>query len=130
MNTEPVRFGPPWQIVSGTMMIAFGLVYPHFVNATSILDYLYRPPTGLLPCPTLSLLIGVGLAVNGLDARGWSLLLSVAGLLYGVIGAFRLGVQIDIVLLIGSLLLAGSSVPQIRRLGSHRAPRTARATHA
>jgi hypothetical protein len=102
---EPISIGPVWAVIAGVAMFAFGWVYPHFLEASSPLEYLYAAPTGLIPCPTLSIIIGLALIVGGLDSRLWSGLLGIAGLFYGAFGAFRLGVTIDFVLLAGSLVL-------------------------
>jgi len=104
---EPISLGPTWAVIAGVIMIAFGWVYPHFVNASSFANYLYAAPTGLIPCPTLSITIGLVLLAGGLDSRTYSLVLAIAGLFYGVFGALRLGVTIDLVLLLGSLALIG-----------------------
>jgi len=97
---------PRWSLSFGVAMVAFGLVYPHFVATDSWLTYLYKAPTGLVPCPTLSLVIGVALVTDGLGSRAWSLVLAAAGILYGVFGVARLGVTLDFGLLVGALALA------------------------
>ena len=52
-------------------------------------------PTGLVPCPTLSIVIGLALIVEGLDSRIWtSVLVGATGVFYGIFGAVRLGVTI------------------------------------
>lgn len=95
----------PW-FGFGAALMLFGWVYPHFVEARSALDYLYEAPLGLVPCPTLSMVIGLTLVLNGLDSRHWSLALSVAGLFYGIFGTVYLGVAIDSVLVLGALSLS------------------------
>lgn len=57
-----------------------------------------------MPCPTLSIVIGLSLVVGGLDSRAWTLLLGISGLFYGLFGVLRLGVTIDLVLFLGALL--------------------------
>ena len=110
---EPVSIGPTWVVVAGVVMFVFGWVYPHFVNGSSFVEYLYATPTGLIPCPTLSITIGLALVLGGLDSRVYSLVLAIAGLFYGVFGAFRLGVTIDLVLLLGSIaLIAAAFLPK------------------
>jgi hypothetical protein len=114
MDDRPVQLGAPWRVAAGLAMLAFGLVYPHFVHADSVLTYLYAAPTGILPCPTLSVIVGFGLALDGLGSRVWSALLAATAASYGAIGAFRLGVSIDLMLLMGAIALASLSlgVPQ------------------
>jgi hypothetical protein len=105
MPDEQIQVGPTWAVAAGMFMFLFGWVYPHFLDTTSFITYLYAAPTGLIPCPTLSILIGFGLLVEGLDSRPWSLVLGGTGIFYALFGALRLGVAIDLVLLVGALLL-------------------------
>jgi hypothetical protein len=98
--------GPTWATAIGAAMILFGWVYPHFLVDKPALAYLYGAPTGLVPCPTLSLTIGFALVAGGLGSRAWSLTLAAAGLFYGAFGAARLGVTLDIGLLAGAIGLA------------------------
>ncbi len=100
-----LRIAPTWAVVAGALMYLFGWVYPHFLDTVSFVPYLYDAPVGLVPCPTLSIVIGLGLVVAGLNSRAWSAVLGAMGVFYGVFGAFRLGVTIDVVLLVGALLL-------------------------
>jgi len=112
MGSAPVRIGTLWSAVAGVLLFLFGWFYPHFLDAPSSLTYAYAAPTGLIPCPTLSIVIGVALMVSGLDSRPWSLLAGTTGLFYGLFGAVRLGVGIDWFLVAGSvaiLVFAGQS---------------------
>ena len=90
---------------AGLALSVFGLLYPHFLDG-SPWQYLYAAPIGLLPCPTLTFLIGISLIVPGLDSRRWMSVLAPLGAIYGVIGVFMLGVTIDWVLLAGAALLS------------------------
>jgi hypothetical protein len=92
-------------MVIGILMIVFGLVYPHFIGADSLLKYLYASPVGLIPCPTLSILIGLLLLYNGLGSQSLTLTFIVFGLFYGIFGALRLSVYLDIFLIFGSISL-------------------------
>jgi hypothetical protein len=92
-------------VVIGIIMIAFGFVYPHFIKANSLFEYVYASPAGLIPCPTLSLLIGILLLFNALGSAAISLSFIIFGLFYGLFGMFKLGVTIDIFLLFGSISL-------------------------
>lgn len=105
LPAEPVRIAAPWAVAAGIVMFVFGWVYPHFLDAFPAYAYLYAAPVGLAPCPTLSIVIGLALVVRGFDSRLWGSVLGVAGLFYGLFGALRLGVTIDLVLLAGALLL-------------------------
>lgn len=106
---EQVEPPPSWAAIPGSLLILFGWVYPHFLGAGSWLRYLYAAPAGLIPCPTLSFSIGFALLAKGFSSRGYSTVLGLLGLFYGVIGTFRLGVRIDLVLVFGSLALLALS---------------------
>jgi hypothetical protein len=87
-------------------MFGFGWVYPHFLEDSTPIVYLYAAATGLIPCPTLSIVIGLTLLLGGLRSRPWCLVLTIVGLFYGTFGAGQLGVNIDWVLLFGALVTA------------------------
>ena len=112
---DPVRVGGPWLWIPGCLLLAFGWTYPHFLQADSWAIYLYAAPMGLIPCPTLSVVGGACLLLDGLGSRWWSPMVAAPGLLYGVIGAFRLGVRIDVVLVVGAVILAVVPVAYLRR---------------
>lgn len=119
LPNEPVEIASIWGVGAGAVMFIFGWVYPHFLETTSLLPYLYAAPTGLVPCPTLSIVIGLALVVGGLDSRMWSAVLGGTGLFYGVFGALRLGVSIDYVLLIGALLSLSIAFAPKRAVQEH-----------
>ncbi len=91
--------------VTGTGLVAFGFAYPRFLITDTWTAYVYASPFGLLPCPTLSVVIGMTLIFSGLYSTRWSIPLSAAGVLYGLIGVFTLRVVLDIWLLAGAILL-------------------------
>ena len=97
------RIGEVSLLVPGTLLIAFGWVYPHFLQTTTWTAYLYAAPLGLLPCPTLAAVLGVVLILNLVDSGPISIVLAAAGVLYGLIGVVHLGVSLDAVLLAGAL---------------------------
>jgi hypothetical protein len=101
---ERIHVAPLWLLSAGALLFIFGWVYPHFLTTASWLPYLYAAPTGLVPCPTLSIVIGLSLMVDNFESRAWSFVLGGMGLFYGLFGALRLGVTIDLVLLLGALL--------------------------
>lgn len=96
-----------WDFISlaGAVMIAFGFVYPHFLEGAGFLKYLYASPLGLIPCPTLSVLIGFTLLFHGFYSKKWMLSLALIGLFYGIFGVLRLKVYLDIGLIAGACLL-------------------------
>ncbi len=104
-SSEPVTLSTfPYYLI-GILMIAFGLIYPHFLNTESLFKYFYASPLGLVPCPTLSLLIGFVLLYNGLGSNSISIAFIVFGLFYSVFGVFKLGVYLDLGLLFGTITL-------------------------
>lgn len=103
IQKEHLSIAPMRLTIPGALLILFGWVYPHFLQDTGPVAYLYSAPTGLVPCPTLSIIIGFTLVLRGLGSRAWCLVLSAAGLFYGAFGAGRLGVTIDWILFIGAL---------------------------
>lgn len=110
MAPERAQVSPPWLLVLGSGLFLFGWVYPHFLETGSGWTYLYAAPTGLVPCPTLTAVIGISLMLGGLGSRAWMGTLGAVGLVYGVIGALRLGVLIDGVLILGALIILGTTV--------------------
>jgi hypothetical protein len=58
--------GARWSRHLGLARIAFGWVYPHFLLDRQVAMYLFAAPLGLIPCPTLSAVIGIALCVDGL----------------------------------------------------------------
>jgi hypothetical protein len=105
LSTDRIRLAPPALRVPGIALFLFGWAYPHFLPEEPVWAYLYRAPTGLIPCPTLAIVIGLALVADGLRSRAFGLALGLAGLLYGAIGVFRLGVTIDAALLAGAVLM-------------------------
>lgn len=112
-----VKVAPIQLAVPGVLLVLFGWIYPHFVEDARPFEYLYAAPTGLIPCPTLSIVIGFTLVLGGLGSRSWCLVLAAAGLFYGVFGAVRLGVRIDMVLILGAFATAYAAFSPI---GPHR----------
>jgi len=110
--------------VGGVLLVGFGWFYPHFLQGGTPLAYLYAAPTGLIPCPTLALVIGFALLGSGLASRAWPLALASVGLFYGVFGVARLGVYLDIPLICGAATLL---IVALSRRGAARVPRVGRA---
>jgi hypothetical protein len=101
---EKVKLAAISIIIPGIILFIFGWVYPYFLKTTSFLPFLYSAPTGLIPCPTLSIVIGLFLVLNCLGSRPLSLVLGLLGLFYGITGVVRLRVSIDGVLLLGAFI--------------------------
>jgi hypothetical protein len=102
---QNVQLAPLWILIPGVILFLFGWVYPHFLETSSFLTYLYSAPIGLIPCATLSIVIGLFLILNGLGSQALSLILGLAGLFYGITGVFQLKVMIDWVLLLGAIMI-------------------------
>lgn len=105
-----VRRSPHWTSVLGGLLVAFAWSYPHFLVGGSTLAYAIGAPLGLIPCPTLSLMIGVTLIGYGPTTKGWSFVLAAAGVFYALFGALRLGVVIDLALLVGSIAIGARAM--------------------
>lgn len=107
----PIQIAPPASAAAGIALLVFGSTYPHFLRTDSWAPYVYSAPFGLLPCPTLSVVIGMTLLVQSLRSSLWNTALVVAGLWYGAVGTFQLGVALDWVLLFAAatLVLHGSA---------------------
>lgn len=120
LPVESIRFGPRWIAAFGMSLMAFGWLYPHFLNTASWVQYLYAAPLGLLPCPTLIATIGFALVVDGLNSRPWAMALASVGLLYGAIGVFTLGVALDVALLAGAIMLMGVAIANSTARASER----------
>jgi hypothetical protein len=105
-SADSVRRSPTWAPVAGALMISYAWVYPHFLPRGLPLALLYAAPVGLLPCPTVALVIGFTLLFGAFGSRRWTLVLVGAGLFYGLFGALRLRVGLDLGLIAGALALA------------------------
>jgi hypothetical protein len=99
----------PWAFALGTNLVAFAWIYPHFSRDSSLWTYLYRAPLGTIPCPTLALTCGAALIGGGLGPRSWQLVLASAAAFYAIFGVVRLGVSIDVFLLVGAIGLFAQS---------------------
>lgn len=109
LGREEASPGPVWMIAAGAILFATGWVYPHFLDTVSNWPYAYRGPAGLIPCPTLLVLIGFTLALGGLGSSVWCWTLVTLGLAYGLMGTLWLGVTLDWALVTGAVVLAITS---------------------
>lgn len=106
LSKQPVNVASVRLLVPGALLVAFGWTYPHFLTANDWTAYTYAAPFGILPCPTLSAVIGLTLVLDMLRSRTWSITIAAAGFVYGTIGVFNLGVTLDYGLLAGATVLA------------------------
>jgi hypothetical protein len=114
LPNKKVEIAPFPFTVLGAIMFIFGWIYPHFLQNATLLNYAYAAPVGLVPCPTLSIIIGMTILLNGLESRGLSWTLVGAGLFYGLFGAIRLGVLIDLIMLAGTVGLMALIIGKFR----------------
>jgi hypothetical protein len=105
MSVAQVVLASPFFLVLGTLLFAFGWAYPHFFEEDPGLANFYAAPLGVIPCPTLSVAVGITLIFCGLGSRVWSLVLSLVALFYGFLGSLYLDVTIDWVLTGGAVIL-------------------------
>jgi len=105
-SAEPVSGSGRAVRAAGMALVAFGWVYPHFLVGRPWSDYAFAAPLGLIPCPTLSAVIGLSIVGRGLGNRAWCWALAAAGAFYAVFGVARLGVWLDVPLLLGAIVLA------------------------
>ena len=94
--------GMPW---FGAALIAYGWCYPHFLESQPLIAYAVAAPLGLVPCPTLALLIGLALRKPRLFSGPWLMALVAAGAFYGAVGVLRLVVYLDVGLFVGAMAL-------------------------
>ena len=110
---EKVQYSGIFFRLTGAVLMLFGLMYPHFTGIN--LSLFIQSPLGLIPCPTLSLIIGFALFFRGFGSKPLVVLYTVAGLFYGFFGVLRLGVMVDAVLVAGSLILGAAYFYFFRR---------------
>jgi hypothetical protein len=108
LSSESVHIASSLFFVPGALLLTFGWGYPHFLEGAQWTTYAYAAPLGLLPCPTLSAVIGLTLIFSRLGSTSWTMTLAAVGLVYGAIGVFRLGIALDYVLLAGAIVLVGA----------------------
>lgn len=103
LGNRPVSLHRKWTFPVGVAVLLYALVYPHFLQTDSLWLYLIAAPVGVVPCPTLSLILGFSLLFQGFYSRLWSLVAAAAGIFYGLFGILRLGVWLDLGLLLAAL---------------------------
>lgn len=117
LGPDEAQVGTTVDRIAGAVMIAFAWLYPHFLDGRPPATYLYAAPMGIIPCPTLALVIGFTLVAGGFASRAWSFTLAAAGLFYAFFGFFRLRVRLDFFLVAGALALLMSPL-RLRRVRS------------
>ena len=105
-----ISVAPPRLVWPGATLMGFGWIYPHFLETQSWYPFLYASPFGVVPCPTLATTVGISLVLEAFGSRAWAAALASAGIFYGAVGVFRLGVTIDIALFVGAIVMARVAV--------------------
>jgi hypothetical protein len=118
LDASPVLVRTGWRAAAGAMMIGFAWIYPHFLGGISPWAYLLASPMGLIPCPTISLVIGASLLLGGFESPRWTAAVAIVGLFYGLFGVLRLGVTMDALLTVGAVALALLALGTNRRKGA------------
>jgi hypothetical protein len=85
-------------------MIAFGWLYPHFLDAW-LWQLVVAAPLGLIPCPTLAAVIGLVLLCEATGEARQAILLAAGAIFYGLFGVLVLGVTVDLALIAGAIVL-------------------------
>jgi hypothetical protein len=112
VKSQRIVVNPSFAIrASGIAILLSGLIYPHFLGQEFSI-YLYAAPTGIIPCPTLLMITGFSLIFLLKQSYKWMMALLVADVLYGLLGVFLLGVELDIMLLLASALLFSQMLRQ------------------
>jgi hypothetical protein len=96
-----------WQTWVALALIAYGLVYPHFVAGPWYRN-LYASPVGLLPCPTVATVAGLALNARAPRSRTLRAVLAAWAAFYALFGMIRLGVALDAGLLVAAVALAAA----------------------
>jgi hypothetical protein len=100
----PIEIGRPIPFTVGVATMLYAVFYTHFTSIHSWTD-VWMTPIGVLPCPTMALVIGLGLMAGGFRSRAWSLTAAVLGLGYSLFGVFVLKVQWDLGLFAASVVM-------------------------
>jgi phage shock protein E len=108
-RTRPVALVRSPMVIAASFALVLGWFYPHF-RSGSPFAYAFASPLGVIPCATLYAVIG--LALFGFAPLGvaYRLVLAGVGFVYGVYGAFRLGVWIDLGLVGVAAVLASTCI--------------------
>ena len=101
----PLPCPEPWARVAGSLLVCFAWVYPHFLDGYAPVAYLFAAPMGLIPCPSLALVLGLTILGGGFAGIRWTVVLAVAATFYALFGALVLGVALDWILLAGAIAL-------------------------
>lgn len=109
-GNDTIRGNRSWPDIIGLLLIVYGLLYPEFLNTSSLLEYAYAAPTGLIPCPTLAMLTGFALLYSRFGSVRWAMMLVISGMFYGLFGVFYLYVYADWVLVAGAFMLLLNTV--------------------
>lgn len=111
--------GPGWSRWLGLALVAYGFCYPHFV-AGGWYRAVFAAPVGLVPCPTLAVLVGFTLMGRAGGSRAIPALLAVWTTFYALFGIFVLGVVLDVGLFVAAVGISALAVQNYRTGASAR----------
>ena len=115
-NDYSMKDTPKINVIIALVAGFLGFWYPHFVEGS--FKALYASPYGIIPCPTLLVILSFFLVFYPNSNRFFHWVLILVGLFFGFFGFFILKVRIDLALLALSLytfyclLLLGAKRPQ------------------
>ena len=115
-NDYSMKGAPTINIIIALVAGFLGFWYPHFVEG--YFKALYASPYGVIPCPTLLVILSFFLVFYPYTNRFFHWVLAIVGLFFGFFGLFVLKVRIDLALLalslytLYSLILLGAKKPQ------------------
>jgi hypothetical protein len=118
LPSGPLQLASAAWIVRAAPVTVLGAVYPHFLRTESWIDYAFASPFGLIPCPTLLVVLGMTLAIENLRSVRWAGPLLLTSVLYAAIGVFVLGVMLDWGLFVAVALL-GTAMAETRARNGH-----------
>jgi len=115
-NDYSMKGAPTINIIIALVAGFLGFWYSHFVEG--YFKALYASPYGVIPCPTLLVILSFFLVFYPYTNRFFHWVLAIVGLFFGFFGLFVLKVRIDLALLalslytLYSLILLGAKKPQ------------------
>jgi len=111
---------PTINVVIALLSGFLGFWYPHFMEG--YFKALYASPYGIIPCPTLLVILSFFLVFYPYSHKFFHWILTIVGLFFGFFGFFVLKVRIDLALLalslytLYSLILLGAKKPEEKEI--------------
>lgn len=99
-KNEYAQFKLNFTTVISFAFILIGLWYPEFVTVSKLKCLLFSP-VGIVPCPTILVILGITSLKKSKTNSLQQITVLTLGLIYGIIGTFKLRVYLDITLIAG-----------------------------